>query len=131
MQIAKCKSQDEEERKATAAEGQSEGRQAASRDLSERLLAFAVRIGKVVNALPATRLGRHLANQLVQSETSPAPNYEEGRAAESRADFVHKLRICLKELRESRFWIRLIVESGLLPKQQMADIDDESDQLYY
>ena len=63
-------------------------------DLSERLLAFAVRTGKAVNALPATRLGRHIAAQLVRSGTSAAPNYEEGCAAESRADFVHKLSIC-------------------------------------
>jgi four helix bundle protein len=99
------------------------------RDLSERLLGFAVRVGKVVNALPATRLGRHIAAQLVRSGTSAAPNYEEGCAAESRADFVHKLSICLKELRESRFWIRLIVESELLPTKKMADLQDECTQL--
>ena len=50
--------------------------------------------------------------QLIRSGTSAAPNYEEGCAAESRADFVHKLSICLKELRESQFWIRLIIKSG-------------------
>ena len=99
------------------------------RNLSDRLLAFAVRTGKAVNALPATRLGRHVAAQLVRSGTSAAPNYEEGCAAESRADFVHKLSICLKELRESRFWIRLIVESGLLPLKKMAELQDECDQL--
>ncbi len=70
--------------------------------LSDRLLDFAVRVGKVVDALPDTRLARHIAGQLVRCGTSPAPNYEEGCAAESRADFVHKLTICLKELRESR-----------------------------
>jgi four helix bundle protein len=99
------------------------------RDISERLLSFAVRVGKTVNALPATRLGRHVAGQLVRSGTSAAPNYEEGCAAESRADFFHKLSICLKELRESRFWIRLIVESGLLPKKKMTDLQDECTQL--
>jgi four helix bundle protein len=99
------------------------------RDLSDRLLAFAVRTGKAVNALPATRLGRHVASQLVRSGTSAAPNYEEGCAAESRADFVHKLSICLKELRESRFWIRLIVESNLLSARKMAELQDECDQL--
>jgi four helix bundle protein len=98
-------------------------------DLSERLLRFAVRVGKVVNALPATRLGRHIAAQLIRSGTSAAPNYEEGCAAESRADFVHKLSICLKELRESRFWIRLIVESELLSTKKMADLEDECTQL--
>ena len=80
-------------------------------ELAERLLSFAVRVGKAVNALPATRLGRHVAGQLIRSGTSAGPNYEEGCAAESRADFLHKLSICLKELRESRFWIRLIVKS--------------------
>ena len=99
------------------------------KDLSERLLSFAVRIGKVVNALPATRLGRHIAAQLIRSGTSAAPNYEEGCAAESRADFVHKLSISLKELRESRFWIRLIVESDLLPKKKMIELQDECSQL--
>ena len=82
-----------------------------SDDLSERLLDFAVRVGAVVNALPATRLGRHIAGQFVRCGTSPGPNYEEGCAAESRADFVHKLSICLKELRESRYWIQLIIRS--------------------
>ncbi len=74
----------------------------AGEDISERLLDFAARIGQVVDALPDTRLGRHIAGQLVRSGTSPAPNYEEARAAESRKDFVHKLSIGLKELRESR-----------------------------
>jgi four helix bundle protein len=101
----------------------------ALHDLSDRLLAFAVRVGKAVNALPGTRLGRHIASQLVRSGTSAAPNYEEGCAAESRADFVHKLSICLKELRESLFWIRLIVESELLPKKKMTDLQNECSQL--
>jgi four helix bundle protein len=98
-------------------------------DLSERTLDFAARIGKVVDALPDTRLGRHTASQLVRSGTSAGPNYEEGRAAESRADFVHKLSICLKELRESRFWLRLIIRSNLVPKMKMANILDECEQL--
>jgi four helix bundle protein len=98
-------------------------------DLSERLLEFAVRIGKVVDALPDTRLGRHIAGQLVRCGTSAPPNYEEGRAGESRADFVHKLSICLKELRESRFWLRLIIKANLLPKQKMHLVLDECEQL--
>jgi len=98
-------------------------------EVSNRLLESAVRIGKVVDALPDTRLGRHVAGQLVRCGTSPPPNYEEARAAESRADFVHKLGICLKELRESRAWIRLIVEAELLPEARMADLLDECTQL--
>lgn len=98
-------------------------------DLSERLLDFAARAGRVTDALPETRLGRHIANQLVRSGTSPAPNYEEACAAESRADFVHKLSISLKELRESRSWLRLIIRSQLLPNEKLADLLDECEQL--
>jgi len=71
-------------------------------DLAKRLVVFAARIGKVVDALPETRLGRHVAGQLVRCGTSPAPNYAEARGAESTKDFVHKLAICVKELRESQ-----------------------------
>ena len=98
-------------------------------ELSDRLLDFAVRVGKVVDALPNTRLGRHVAGQLVRCGTSPAANYEEGCAAESRADFVHKLSISLKELRESRSWIRLIIKAGLFPEPKMANLLDGSTQL--
>ncbi len=98
-------------------------------ELADRLLDFAARIGKVVDALPDSRLGRHIASQLVRSGTSPAPNYEEGRAAESRKDFVHKLSIALKELRETRYWLKLILRTELIPRGKVADILDESDQL--
>ena len=100
-----------------------------SEELGDRLLNFAGRAGKAVNALPETRLGRHIAGQLVRSATSPAPNYEEGCAAESRADFIHKLSISLKELRESRYWIRLIIRSELLPEPKMVNLLDECTQL--
>jgi len=98
-------------------------------ELLERLLEFATRVGKVVDALPDTRLGRHIAGQLVRCGTSPAPNYAEGCAAESRKDFAHKLSICLKELRETRTWLRLIVRAHLLSSNQMAELIDESEQL--
>src|SRR4051812_39510402 len=81
-------------------------------DILERLLDFAARVGVgVVDALPDTRLGRHIAGQLVRSATAPAPNYSEGQAAESREDFCHKLGVALKELRESHVWLRLIVNA--------------------
>ena len=67
-------------------------------ELVERLINFAARVGNVVDALPDTRMGRDIGGQFVRSGTSPAPNYEEACAAESRADFVHKRGICLKEL---------------------------------
>ena len=98
-------------------------------DILERLLDFGARAGVVVDALPDTRLGRHIAGQLVRSGTSPAPNYSEGQAAESREDFCHKLGVALKELRESHVWLRLIVKAGLLPDHRLADLLDECDQL--
>jgi four helix bundle protein len=100
-----------------------------SDELAERLINFAARVGKVVDALPNTRMGRHVGGQLVRSGTSPAPNYEEACAAESRADFAHKLSICLKELRESRCWIRLIIKTEMLKEHQMGELLDECSQL--
>src|SRR5947207_11594202 len=100
-----------------------------SDELADRLIDFAARVGKVVDALPDTRMGRHVGGQLVRSGTSPATNYEEGCAAESRADFVHKLSICLKELRESNTWIRLIIKTEMLPGQRMGELFDECNQL--
>ena len=98
-------------------------------ELSDRVLEFAARVGNVVDALPNKRLGNHIAGQLVRSGTSPMSNYEEACAAESPADFVHKLGICLKEMRESRGWIRLIIRTNLLPEERMADLLDECMQL--
>lgn len=98
-------------------------------DLEERLLLFAVRVGKAIDALPDTRLGRHIAGQLLRSGTSPAPNYAEACAAESKKDFIHKLGIVLKELRESSVWIRLIVKSELIIEQRLELLRDECEQL--
>ena len=98
-------------------------------DIEERLLDFAVRVGKAIDALPETRLGRHISGQLVRSGTSPAPNYAEACAAESKKDFIHKLAIVLKELRESSVWIRLIIKSELMPEQRLEQLRDECDQL--
>lgn len=101
----------------------------ASDLLAERLLEFAARVGKVVDALPNTRLGRHVAGQLVRCGTSPAPNYAEACAGESKRDFVHKMGICLKELRESRCWLQLIVKAQLLPKPRINSLLEDCQQL--
>jgi four helix bundle protein len=98
-------------------------------ELEDRLLDFSARIGKAVDALPDSRLGRHVAGQLVRSGTSPAPNYAEACAAESTRDFVHKLGIVLKELRESRSWTKLIVKASLLPEPRIGELLDEVNQL--
>jgi len=103
--------------------------EAFPKQLEERFIDFGARVGKVVDALPDTRLGRHIAGQLVRSGTSPAPNYAEACGAESRRDFVHKLNICLKELRESRCWLKLILRAQLLPEKKLRSICDECEQL--
>jgi len=77
-------------------------------DLEERLLNYTTKIIKVVEALPNTRTGNHIANQLLRSGTSPYPNHGEAQAAESNNDFIHKMRICLKELRETYRWLKVI-----------------------
>lgn len=98
--------------------------------LADRLLDFSARVGKVVDALPPKkRLSNHIASQLVRCGTAPGSHYEEGCAAESRADFVHKLRLALKELRESRYWLRLIARSALLSQVRLTTLLDECDQL--
>jgi four helix bundle protein len=113
-----------------ATEGERDGEvRRKGADLEERLIGFAARVGKVVDALPDTRLGRHIAGQLVRSGTSPAPNYAEACAAESKKDFIHKLGIALKELRETRIWLRLIVKTELLPLPRLTEVIDECEQL--
>ena len=96
-------------------------------DIEERLINFAVRIIKLCENLPDSRTGNHLAGQLVRSGTSPAAHYAEARGAESIKDFIHKLRLCLKELNESRMWLSIISKSDLLPERRLAEILQEND----
>ena len=98
-------------------------------DLAHRLIEFAARIGKVVDAIPDTRLGRHIAGQLVRCGTSPAPNYAEARGSESKKDFIHKMGVCEKELRESQSWLQLLTCTDLLPESRLSPLLDESDEL--
>jgi four helix bundle protein len=90
-------------------------------DLEERLLEFSVRIIRLVEKLPNTRIGNHVAGQLLRSGTSPYPNHGEAQAAESPRDFAHKLRISLKELRESQRWLKLIGRVPLIEKPELLD----------
>ena len=82
-------------------------------DLSERLLDFSGKVIELVIRLKKTAIGRHIANQLTRSATSAGANYAEACAAESRADFVHKLHLVLKELNESNYWLHLVVKTSL------------------
>jgi four helix bundle protein len=81
-------------------------------DLEERLLEFASAVIDLSEKLPDSRAGNHVAGQILRSGTSPYPNHGEAEDAESREDFIHKLKLCLKELRETRRWARLIKRKG-------------------
>jgi four helix bundle protein len=98
-------------------------------ELEERLINFAVRIINLSGKLPKNVAGKHIAVQILKFGTSPAPNYGEARGAESKADFVHKLKIVLKELNETLIWLKIIRESKLIEKGLLSDIVDESYQL--
>src|SRR6267143_1135828 len=98
-------------------------------DLEERLIDFAVRVVKLSANLPRTPAGKHIAGQIMRSGTSPAPNYGEARGAESTADFVHKLRIVLKELNETSIWLRIIERSQLLKRTLLSEIIRENKEL--
>ena len=81
-------------------------------DLEDRLLEFASAIIDLSEGLPNTRAGNHVAGQILRSGTAPYPYHGEAEDAESRDDFIHKLKICLKELRETRRWARLVKRRG-------------------
>jgi four helix bundle protein len=98
-------------------------------DLEDRLLNYSARIIRLVEKLPNTRAGNHVAGQLLRSGTSPLPNHGEAQAAESANDFVHKLKVCLKELRESYRWLRLVQTVPLLPQNRVTPLVNETDEL--
>src|SRR5215831_7847728 len=77
-------------------------------DLERRLVQFAIDVVELVGDLPQNAQAKHIASQILRSGTAAAPNYGEARGAESRADFVHKLRIALKELNETAIWLRIL-----------------------
>ena len=99
-------------------------------DLEERLVDFAVRIIRTANSLPKSKIGSHIAGQLIRSGTSPAPNYGEAQSAESRSDFIHKMKLSLKELRETRIWLLIIIRASLIkPASKLESLLDENNQL--
>jgi four helix bundle protein len=99
-------------------------------DLEERLLDYAAAIIRAVEELPKTRAGNHIAGQLLRSGTSPLPNHGEAEAAESTADFIHKLKVCLKELRETKRWLLLVMRVPLLSDSgSLAPVLRETDEL--
>lgn len=97
-------------------------------DIADRLVELAVDVIRVVDALPQTAVGKHIADQLLRSGTSPGANYEEARGAESHRDFIHKLGITLKELQETHYWLRIVVRAKLVP-EDLEHLVGEVDQL--
>ncbi|OGH61388.1 MAG: hypothetical protein A3G34_05220 [Candidatus Lindowbacteria bacterium RIFCSPLOWO2_12_FULL_62_27] len=98
-------------------------------ELAERLVDFGAGILGLVEALPKTASGRHVAEQIMRAGTSCGANYEEGRGAESRGDFVHKLSVTNKELKECRYWLKLIAKSKMLANGTATDALDECEEL--
>ena len=98
-------------------------------DIEKRLIDFAVRIIALCDALPQTRSGDHIRGQLLRSGTAPAAHYAEARGAESVKDFIHKLKLSLKELNESSVWLRIIVGSAMHPAAKMELVLRECSEL--
>ena len=99
-------------------------------DLRDRLIDYAVRIIKLSEVLPGTKSGTHIASQILRSGTSPAANYGEAQSAESQADFVHKLKISLKEIRETNIWLQIIKKAELvIPDDRLDPLLEETDEL--
>jgi len=98
-------------------------------DLEDRLIDFAIRISDVVEALPNTKLGNHIGGQLIRCGTSPALNNGEAQSAESSNDFIHKLKIIFKELRETRICLKIILRKPLLKPERVNDLVNENNEL--
>ena len=99
-------------------------------DIEERLIDFAVRIIRTAESLPKTKVGNRIAGQLIRCGTSPAPNYGEAQSAESRSDFIHKMKVSLKELRETRIWLLMTVKANLIkPASKLEPLINENNEL--
>lgn len=98
-------------------------------DLEDRLIRFGAEVCRLAEQLPSTTTGKHLANQVMRSSTSPIGHYGEVQGAESRRDFIHKLGMCLTELRETGAWLKLIARLELCPPGATDAAQGECDQL--
>ena len=104
-------------------------RSSKGENIRERTFRFGVRIVKMVSRLPRTTAGFALGNQVIRSGTGIGANVEEADAAESKGDFVHKMKIALKEAQETRYWLRTIVESEMLVDEETKALLKEIDEL--
>ena len=94
------------------------------------MLEYAAAIVRLTEGMTRTTAGQHVAGQLLRSGTSAFPNHGEAQAAESPADFIHKMSVCLKELRETRRWLRLVQRVPLVAKpDSVIEILSETEEL--
>ena len=98
-------------------------------DIESRLVDFAVRIVNLSDNMPNKRSSNHIAGQLLRSGTSPAALYAEARGAESPRDFQHKLKVCFKELNESRVWLKIVIKSKMVTEEKLSSLYQECDEL--
>src|SRR5438093_6671897 len=98
-------------------------------DLEDRLIKFGATVCRLSDRLPTTTLGKQVTLQLIRSATSPFANYGEVQGAESRRDFIHKLGICLKELRETRTWLKFVRLQDLTRPELVEPVLSECDEL--
>jgi four helix bundle protein len=98
-------------------------------DLEDRLISFVVLIDEIVEQLPNTKLGNHIGGQMVRSGTSPALNYGEAQSAESQKDFIHKIQIVLKELKETRICLKIIIKRPMLSSEIVLPTLIENEEL--
>jgi len=98
-------------------------------DLEDRLIEFAVMILDLSENLPKTQAGIHIAGQMLRSGTSPAANYGEAQGAESRKDFIHKLKVALKELKETRIWLKIISRKNYCAQIPVDSVLEECQEL--
>lgn len=97
--------------------------------VKNRFIEFASQIIGLVEAMPSAMASRHIAMQLLSSGTSPAPNYGEARGAESHKDFIHKVKISLKELLESLVWLKILSKRRMADPKEVAASMRECDEL--
>jgi len=100
-----------------------------ARDIERRTFEFAVRVVRLVNALPTTTAGTVLARQLMRSGTSVGANVEEAQGSHSRKEFIRRMNIARSEAREVLYWLGLARETKLLPASRLTAIVDEADEL--
>src|SRR4051812_48340744 len=98
-------------------------------NIATRLRAFAACAVRLCRRMPDDVAAKHIARQLVRAATGGGANYEEARGAESRADFIHKVGIANKELREALYWLRLTEEAALVADSDLAALIREADEL--